>query len=225
MSLKNLWQRIKEKNLTALDPIDRISEVLFGLIMVLTYTCSVSVASEGRAEIKDMLWAALGCNVAWGIIDAIFYLMNTIFSRGHGLSVLRKLKDTKDKEVSRSLLQDELPLLVSAILKPEEMDSLNERLVNLKQLPRKKIISSTDLRAAFLIFLLVFMCTFPVALPFILFSHPAVALRISNGIALLILFFGGISVGKYAGFRPFVTGSILIILGIILVGLTIALGG
>jgi hypothetical protein len=225
MSLKNLWQRIKDKNQSALDPIDRLSEVLFGLIMVLTYTCSISVASEGRAEIKDMLWAALGCNVAWGIIDAIFYLMNTIFSRGHGLSVLRKLKETNEKEVSRSLLQGELPLVVSAILKPEEIDSLNERLVNLKQLPRKNIISSTDLRAAFIIFLLVFTCTFPVALPFILLSHAAIALRISNGIALAILFFGGISVGKYSGFRPFVTGSILVVLGIILVALTIVLGG
>ena len=225
MSIKKLWQGIKEKNQAALDPIDRLSEVLFGLIMVLTYTCSISVASEGRAEIKDMLWAALGCNVAWGIIDAIFYLMNTIFSRGHGLSVLKKLKATNDKEISRNLLQDELPLVVSVILKPAEIDSLNERLINLKELPRKKIISSTDFRAAFLIFLLVFTCTFPVALPFILFSKAAVALRISNGIALSILFFGGISVGRYAGFRPFLTGSILIVLGIILVGLTIVLGG
>jgi len=225
MSLKNLWQKIKEKNQAVLDPIDRISEVLFGLIMVLTYTCSISVASEGRAEIKDMLWAALGCNVAWGIIDAIFYLMTTIFSRGHGLSILKKLKETNDKEVSRSLLQDELPLVVSTILKPQEIDSINERLVSLEHLPRKNIISSTDLRAAFIIFLLVFTCTFPVALPFILLSHASTALRISNGIALAILFFGGTSVGKYAGFRPYITGSILVVLGIILVALTIALGG
>lgn len=225
MSIKNIWKIIKEKNQAALDPIDRISEVLFGLIMVLTYTGSISVASEGRAELKDLLWAALGCNVAWGIIDGIFYLMNTIFSRGHGLSVLRRLKETEDKEVSRSLLQDELPLVVSTVLKPEEIDNLNERLVKLEHLPRKRIISSTDFRAAFLIFLLVFTCTFPVALPFILLHNTALALRISNGIALAILFFGGISVGKYAGFRPYITGSILVVLGIILVALTIVLGG
>ncbi|MBE0571062.1 MAG: VIT1/CCC1 transporter family protein [Ignavibacteriaceae bacterium] len=222
---KNLWHRIKEKNANALDPIDRISEVLFGLIMVLSFTGSISVVSDGRAEISELLWAALGCNLAWGIIDGVFYLMGTIFSRGHGLSVLRRLKVTKDKNTSRNLLKDELPLYLSAILKPEEMDSINERLVTLESLPTKNIISSADLRAAFLILLLVFTCTFPVALPFIFLTNTAIALRISNGIALFILFFGGVSVGKYAGFHPYWTGTIIMVLGIILVAITIALGG
>jgi len=44
-------------------------------------------------------------------------------------------------------------------------------------------------------------------------------------IAVLILFIGGFSVGKYSGFHPFWTGTILMILGIILVAITIALGG
>lgn len=225
MSDKNIWQKIKEKNQNALDPIDRISEVLFGLIMVLTFTGSISVGSDGKAEIRELLWAALGCNMAWGIIDAVFYLMGIIFSRGHGLSVIRKLKSSKDNKDSRNLLKDELPVFISAILKPEEIDSLKERLVVLESLPRKKIISSSDLRGAILIFLLVFTCTFPVALPFFFFTDTQFALRFSNGIALAILFFGGISVGKYAGFRPYLTGSILVVLGIILVALTIALGG
>ncbi|HEY6436203.1 MAG TPA: VIT1/CCC1 transporter family protein [Ignavibacteriaceae bacterium] len=225
MSEQNLWQRIKEKNANVLDPIDRISEVLFGLIMVLSFTGSISVVSDGRAEIGELLWAALGCNLAWGIIDAVFYLMGTLFSRGHSLSVLQKLKITKDKETSRNLLKDELPLFMSAILKPEETDSLNERLVKLESLPRKKIISASDLRASFIIFLLVFINTFPVALPFIFLTNTALALRMSNGIALFILFFGGISVGKYSGFHPYWTGIILMLLGIILVGLTMALGG
>ncbi|MGE5810552.1 MAG: hypothetical protein ACM339_03565 [Ignavibacteria bacterium] len=225
MSDKNLWQRIKEKNQSALDPIDRISEVLFGLIMVLTFTGSISVESDGKAEIKELLWAALGCNLAWGIIDAVFYLMGIIFSRGHGLSVLKKLKVTHDKEISRNLLKDELPLLLSSVLKPEEVDSLKERLVNLKTLPQGKIISSSDLIGAFLIFLLVFTCTFPVALPFVFLQNTSFALRISNSVALLMLFLGGVSVARYAGFHPYKTGSILVILGIILVALTIALGG
>jgi len=225
MSAINIWQKIQSEAGSALDPIDRISEILFGLIMVLSFTGSISVVSDGRAEIKELLWAALGCNLAWGIIDAVFYLMGTIFSRGHGLSILKKLKLTKDKETSRNLLKDEMPLYLTAILKPEEVDSINERLVKLESLPRKKIISSADLRASFLIFLLVFACTFPVALPFIFLTNTVTALRISNGIALLILFFGGVSVGKYAGFHPYWTGTIIMVLGIILVAITIALGG
>ena len=42
-----------------LDPIDRISEVLFGLIMVLTSTNTLSVATAGRAEISTMILSAL----------------------------------------------------------------------------------------------------------------------------------------------------------------------
>jgi hypothetical protein len=66
-----------EKHL--LDPTERLSEVLFGLIMVLTFTCSFSVATAGRADVKNMLIAALGCNLAWGIIDAV--LPDGVFQR------------------------------------------------------------------------------------------------------------------------------------------------
>ena len=65
-----------------LDPIDRVSEVLFGLIMVLTFTGSLSVADAGRDDVRTMLIGALGCNVAWGIIDAMLYLMGCLAERG-----------------------------------------------------------------------------------------------------------------------------------------------
>jgi len=225
MSEINIWQKIQSEAGSALDPISRISEILFGLIMVLSFTGSISVASDGKAEIKDLLWAALGCNLAWGIIDGVFYLMSRLFEKGHGYSVLKKLKSTTDKNVARNLLSDELPPVIAAILKPEEVDQIQERLVKLEDLPKSAIINLSDLRTAFMIFLLVFTCTFPVALPFIFINNTALALRLSNGIALLILFIGGFSVGKYAGFKPSVSGIGILLLGIVLVGLTIALGG
>jgi hypothetical protein len=61
-----------------LRPIDRVSEVLFGLIMVLTFTGSLSIAEAGREDVRTMLIGALGCNLAWGIIDAAFYLMSAL---------------------------------------------------------------------------------------------------------------------------------------------------
>ncbi|HKB15545.1 MAG TPA: hypothetical protein VKF62_05735, partial [Planctomycetota bacterium] len=53
-----------------LSPHERISEILFGLIMVLTFTGTLSAAEAGRSDVRTMLLGALGCNVAWGIIDA-----------------------------------------------------------------------------------------------------------------------------------------------------------
>jgi hypothetical protein len=225
MSEKNIWKKIQGEAGSALDPISRISEVLFGLIMVLSFTGSISVVSDGKAEIKDLLLAALGCNLAWGIIDGVFYLMSRLFEKGHGYSVLKKLKSTIDKAKSRKLITNELPPVISSILKPEEVDQLHERLVKLEDAPKSAIISLSDLRTAFMILLLVFTCTFPVALPFIFINNTALALRLSNGIALLILFVGGFSVGKYAGFRPSVSGFGILLLGVVLVGITIALGG
>ena len=49
---KNFWtNRIRES--AVLNPVDRIAEVLFGLIMVLTFTGAISVAKDGRDEISN----------------------------------------------------------------------------------------------------------------------------------------------------------------------------
>ncbi len=58
-----------------LAPNERVAEVLFGLIMVLTFTGSLSIAEADRADVRTMLLGALGCNIAWGLIDWILYLM------------------------------------------------------------------------------------------------------------------------------------------------------
>jgi hypothetical protein len=225
MDDKNFWQKVQQEAKSALDPISRISEVLFGLIMVLTFTGSISVVSDGRAEIRELLWAALGCNLAWGIVDAVMYMMSTVLERGHALSVLKKLKSNPDKIASRNLLTDELPPVLSSILVQDEIDRFKERIIKLDDLPKSKLLTPAEFRASILVFILVFTCTFPVALPFIFLSNTALALRASNAIALIILFVGGFSVGKYSGFHPFWTGTLLMILGIILVAITMAFGG
>ncbi len=65
-----------------LDPGSRLSEILFGLIMVLTVTLTVGFAvAEGRRGVRQLLLAAIGSNVAWGIIDATMYIMNCMIVR------------------------------------------------------------------------------------------------------------------------------------------------
>jgi hypothetical protein len=66
-----------------LEPVERLSEVVFGRIMVLTFAGSLSLAAAGHAAVRTMLIDALGCNLAWGIIDAIMYLMSRLSERGH----------------------------------------------------------------------------------------------------------------------------------------------
>ena len=91
-----------------LDPVDRVSEVLFGLIMVLTSTSTLSVVTAGRAEISTMIMAALGCNLAWGIIDAALYLLGSLDERGRNLLMLRAVRRTQNPEEARRLMADAL---------------------------------------------------------------------------------------------------------------------
>ena len=77
-----------------LDPLERFSEILFGVIMVLTFTVSLRVARADRLQVREMLIGAVGCNLAWGLIDAIMYLMSNVSERGHGIKILRRLHRT-----------------------------------------------------------------------------------------------------------------------------------
>jgi VIT1/CCC1 family predicted Fe2+/Mn2+ transporter len=71
----------------------------------------------------------------------------------------------------------------------------------------------------------VFLITFPVVIPFVFMQETARALRVSNFVALALLFLTGYAFGRCAGLRPAGTGIIMVVLGSVLVAVTIALGG
>ncbi len=220
----DFWKnRIKESAI--LNPIDRIAEVLFGMIMVLTFTGAISVSTQGRQEIGDLLWAALGCNVAWGIVDAIMYWMNLIFERGYYQNVLKKLGKTTSPEKGRKIIQEELQPMVAALLSEKELEHLRKKIVELPEPGDTVLFTWPDVLAGIQIFLLVFLCTLPVSLPFVFITDVPLALRLSNGIALLLLFFGGYKLSSYSGFKPLFGALIYTLVGVLLVFLTMALGG
>jgi hypothetical protein len=208
-----------------LDPMERVSEILFGLIMVLTFTCSFSVVGAGRTEVREMLLAALGCNLAWGIIDAVFYLMSCLSEHGHGILALRALRKTSDPAKAHRIIADELPPLLASVLPEAELEVMRKKLNELPEPPTHPKLAKDDWHAAFRVFLLVFLSTFPVAIPFIFVHEARLALRISNAVAIVMLFGCGYAFGRYSGFRPIHVGLGMVAAGVVLVGLTIALGG
>jgi len=207
-----------------LDPIDRVSEVLFGLIMVLGFTGSLSVAEAGREDVRTMLVGALGCNLAWGVIDAVFYLMGSLAEKSRSLLTYRAVRAATDPERSRRLLADALPPVVASVLEPAELEAMHARLKHLPE-PVRARLDGDDARGALGVFLLVFLSTFPVVVPFILMHDARLALRTSNAIAVSMLMIGGWSLGRYSGMQPWLTGLSMAGLGAVLVGITIALGG
>jgi len=209
----------------ALDPIDRVSEVLFGLIMVLTFTGSLSVYEAGREDVRTMLAGALGCNLAWGLIDAVFYLMGCLAEKGRDLATFRAVREAADPERAQRLLAEALPPMVASVLQPAELEGMRLRLLALPKPPERARLDGSDVRGALAVLLLVFLSTFPVTIPFMLMRDPVPALRVSNTIAVVLLFAAGYVFGRLSGRRPVLTGSAMVVLGSILVGITIALGG
>jgi hypothetical protein len=208
-----------------LDPSERSAEVLFGVIMVLTFTGSLSAATSGREEVRTMLIGAVGCNLAWGIVDAIMYLMGALTDRGRRVLLLKRVLAGGDEQRADRLLADHLPPLVASVMTPAEIEAIRRRLVALPSPPRRATLSGDDWRGALGVFLLVFLSTFPIVIPFLVMHDARPAMRVSNAIAIVLLYVAGSSAGRYAGFRPWKTGLAMVAVGLVLVAITIALGG
>ena len=208
-----------------LDPVERYSEILFGLIMVLTFTGSLSASGLGHDEVRTMLIGAIGCNLAWGIIDAVMYLMARFGERGRGLLAWRSVREATDPDEARRVIADALPSVVASVLSAPELEMIRTRLNQLSGMPGRSRLGRDDFLGAVGVFWLVFLSTFPPVIPF-LFVHDALrALRISNGIAIGMLFVLGFLLGRHAGYHPWLVGISMVTIGVVLVGVTIALGG
>jgi len=208
-----------------LEPIDRVSEVLFGLIMVLTFTGSLSVAESGRDDVRAMLIGALGCNLAWGVIDAVLYLMGILAERGNGLRTLRAVQKASDPLAAQRLIAGALPPVVASILQPGELEAMRLRLNELPQPSEYAGWHKEDWLGALGVFLLVFLATLPVVIPFVFMHNLRPAMRVSNAIAVGLLFLAGIAFGRLAGRNAWVMGVLMVVLGCVLVAITMALGG
>jgi hypothetical protein len=126
---------------------------------------------------------------------------------------------------SRQGLREEMQPLFTALMTDAELDEMGNRLKTLPLPSKRNLLTGRDILAGLEIFLLVFLCTLPVAIPFALLDEVNVAMRTSNGVALLLLFTGGFMLAGYAGFRRIITGLVYALIGVSLVALTMALGG
>jgi len=214
-----------ESSKSVLDPVDRFSEILFGLIMAMTFTGSLNVATAGSGGVHTMLIGAIGCNLAWGFVDAVMYLLTTWAGRGRSLTLVRRVRAATAAAEARAIIGDALPAPVARNLEPAEIDHLWARMKALPTPAAHPHLGRDDLLAAVAVFFLVVASTFPVVIPFMVFEDATFATRISNVISIVMMFVAGYSLGRYAGFRPWRTGLGMVAVGSALVAMIIALGG
>lgn len=208
-----------------LEPVERLSEILFGLIMALTITGAVSVVTADRFEVRTMLFAALGCNLAWGIIDAGMYLMARLGERGRNAMLARTIRGTTDRAEAYRIIADELPPLLVSTVKPEQLELVREKINKMLASDVRPRLTGRDWQGAFGVCILVILSTFPVVIPFIIIQDTRLALRISNVLAVALLFLCGFLFGRHAGLQPWIAGLIMVAIGVVLVSIAIALGG
>ncbi|MDH5207621.1 MAG: hypothetical protein OEW34_03205 [Burkholderiaceae bacterium] len=208
-----------------LSPVDRVSELLFGLFMALTFVGAVSAADSGGEEIRAMFVAALGCNLAWGLVDAVMYLVRTVTDRGKSLTLVRSVRAAPDAETGRKVIACSLSRVMAGLVSPAEIEAIRGRIVALASVPERPTLKRDDLLAAAAIFLIVVASTFPVVLPFMLLDDVGMAKVVSRALALAMLFFGGLALGRYAGYGSWKVGLMMVGLGTALVIAINALGG
>jgi len=199
--------------------------MLFGLFMALTFTGAVSVAESGNEQLRAMFIAALGCNLAWGLVDAVMYLVRTVTDRGRLLSLMHSVRDAPDAATGHRLIESALSKVAAGLVSTAEIEAMRGRILALTTLPARPKLGRDDLIAALGIFLIVVAATFPVVLPFAMFENVSMAKNVSRGIALAMLFLGGLALGRYAGYGSWKVGLLMAGLGTALVVAINALGG
>ena len=208
-----------------LNKMDRVSEILFGIIMTLTFTCSIGIANAKNTEIRQLIIAAISCNIAWGLVDAISYIVSTIMQRSRNRTMLDSVLTTSDADKARKYISDSLPPSIASVLEAAELEQIRNKLAKLPDSALQVRLTSKDLKRSLMIFFLMFISALPIVTPFIFIHNTNMALRASNLIAIIMMFFCGLSLAKYVGINKWILSITITFIGIILVFITIVLGG
>jgi len=211
-----------------LDPASRLGEILFGLIMVLTVTLTASfTVADGRKGVRQLLLAAIGSNVAWGIIDASMYIMNAIVVRRGKIRLVEAVQRASDPGAALVLVKDRVEPELQELLGPEKAEAFSKSVLThiVGAQITERILTKEDFYGALASFWLVFVSCLPAAIPFLVFSQPQVALRVSNFLLIAGLFYVGQKWADYAGKSRLAVGSAMVAVGLALVGVAIFLGG
>ena len=208
-----------------LDTVDRVSEMCFGLFMALTFVGAVSAVGAPEDAANTMFLTALGCNLAWGLVDAVMYLVRTLTERGRKLSLVRMVRSANDPSDAIARLRNALPPALRTLVEDSELETTRSRLARSTDWPERPALGAQDFLAAAAIFLLVVLATFPVALPFIVIPELSMALLVSRVLTIVMLFGAGLALGRHAGFGGWMAGLAMTVLGVALTVAIIFLGG
>jgi hypothetical protein len=211
-----------------LDPGDSLSEILFGLVMTLSFTLGAGVLVPDSPEAwRELLVATVGCSVAWGIIDAAMHVGAQLFERGRRRRLVHAIRRAADDEKAVRVVAGELGAILEPITSAADRAALYSHIAGyIRETDAEPgALTSTDLGGAAASFVLVCLSSLPAALPFLFVADRFMALRISNALLIALLFFVGYRWAAYTVASPWIVGLVLVVAGVALVAVAILLGG
>jgi hypothetical protein len=212
-----------------LDPGEALGEVLFGLIMVLTFTVGARlITTEVQLDARELVVAAVGCNIAWGVIDAVLFVLGSLFYRSQRARFYRALRTARNEAEALSTIREEFGLEDEPLaVRPEDRARLYDSIlaVSAHAHPARGRLHWRDFFAALVVFALVSASALPGVVPFLLIDDSDLALRLSNSVLVLLLFLVGYWWAHYTDARPWKVGAAVTLLGVAMVLVAVALGG
>ena len=212
-----------------LDPGDALGEVLFGIIMTLTFTVGARFfLAKGEFDRNDLIAGALGCNIAWGVIDAVLYVLGSVFFRSQRAHFYRSLRDAPDEKTALAAVENQFGLEDEPLnIPPEDRARLYQAIMTIGRhaAPARIRVTREDLVAAFLVFALVTFTAIPLIIPFMIIQDENLAVRVANGVQVVLLFFGGWRWGGYTDLAPWKVGLAVTALGVGMSMMNVLLGG
>jgi hypothetical protein len=211
-----------------LEPAERLNEILFGLIMVLTFTLTAGLTVEdGPEAARTLLLATLGCNLAWGIIDGAMYLMAVLLDRSRRARAVAAVKAAPNEAAAFTEIERSIEGTLTALATEDERRSLYRTIYDVvRRAPQERArLRKDDFYGAVASGVLVVLSTVPAAVPFFFIDAPWRAMRVSNFLLVALLFVVGHQWGKEAYVSPWRAGAAFLAAGLVLVATAIALGG
>jgi hypothetical protein len=207
---------------TLVDPLDLLSESLFGVLMTLTFTGTMSVTLGEGGTVRGVLLAALACNLAWGIVDGVMYVIAGAVEKGRRAETLRKILTRPEPEAQKvveDLVADRSASITAAYV--------HDVVLRIRQIDPAlpKPVTGSDLRSGLVVALTVVASALPISLPFLFMTDYWLSLRFSNFIAITLLFAIGMAMGRPMGRRGWAMGCSIAAVGVLLAAVINALGG
>jgi hypothetical protein len=210
-----------------LDPTERLDELLFALIMVLSITLGVTLATDEGGSASQVVWTIVGCNLAWGLIDGCMHIVTRLFDRSSKARLVQALRSggSQAEQVATvgSVLDDQLSALTSADERRVLYLKIASRLRGAEV--QRTRVAAEDVYGGLAIVWLMVLATIPAIVPFLFISERFVAARVSNGLVLLTLFAAGYGFARSIHANPWMLGWSTAVFGLAMVLIVVMLGG